>query len=142
MCSSDLVGAGVGASWANALSAAGVATVSPGSYALIGMAAATAASIHAPMTAAVMVFELSGDYGVVLPLLLATAVATAVSRAAGSQSVYEAELQKRGLAWDVTLEGRRLVNSPGAERAPDGREMLDGQEGLERLEGLEGRERG
>ena len=33
---------------------------SPGSYALVGMAAATAASIRAPLTAAVLVFELSG----------------------------------------------------------------------------------
>jgi len=44
----------------------------------------------------------------VLPLLLATVVATTVSRSLGSESVYESELRKRGLAWEVTLEGRRL----------------------------------
>ena len=66
----------------------------PGSYALVGMAATTAASIHAPMTAAVLVFELSGDYPIVLPLLLATIVATSISRGLGSESVYEAELPK------------------------------------------------
>jgi len=48
---------------------------------LVGMAAATAASIRAPLTAAVLVFELSGDYAIVLPLLLATVVATTVSEA-------------------------------------------------------------
>ena len=53
--------------------------------------AAAAASIHAPLTAAVLVFELSGDYVIVLPLLLATVVATTVSRGLGSESVYEAE---------------------------------------------------
>ena len=47
------------------------------------MAAATAASIHAPLTAAVLVFELSGDYPIVLPLLVATLVGTAVSRSLG-----------------------------------------------------------
>ena len=40
------------------------------------MAAATAATTHAPLMAAVMAFELSGDYAVVLPLMLATALAT------------------------------------------------------------------
>ena len=48
---------------------------------LVGMAAATAASIRAPLTAAVLVFELSGDYAIVLPLLLATVVATTLSEA-------------------------------------------------------------
>ena len=58
-----------------------------GSYALVGMAAATAASIHAPLTAAIMVFELSGDYVIVLPLILATVVATAASKTLGDESV-------------------------------------------------------
>ena len=72
------------------------------------MAAATAASIHAPLTAAVMIFVLSGDYLIVLPLLLATVVSTTVSRGFGSESVYDTELRRRGLGWDLTLEGRRM----------------------------------
>jgi CIC family chloride channel protein len=82
------------------------------------MAAATAASIHAPLTAAVMIFELSGDYLIVLPLLLTTVVATTVSRAVNSESVYEAELRKRGVGWTLTLEGRRVhasADPPPAE---------------------------
>ena len=74
------------------------------------MAATTAASIQAPLTAAVMVFELSGDYPIVLPLLLATVLATSLARALGSESVYAAELRRRGLGWDFTLEGRRIVH--------------------------------
>jgi len=77
-----------------------------GSYALVGMAATTAASIHAPLTAAVLVFELSGDYAIALPLLLVTSVAIVVSRAFGAVSVYEAELNRRGLMWHLTLDGR------------------------------------
>jgi chloride channel protein, CIC family len=105
-----LVGAAVGTLLAPI---AAFVTGSPGnagSYALVGMAAATAATIHAPITAAVLVFELSGDYAVVLPLLLATVVSTAVSRAMGSDSVYERELRRRGLTWQVTLEGRRVAS--------------------------------
>jgi chloride channel protein, CIC family len=81
-----------------------------GSYVLIGMAATTAASTHAPLTATVFVFEISGDYAIALPLLLVTSLATAVSRGWGAVSVYEAELRRRGLEWRLTLEGR-AVNS-------------------------------
>lgn len=81
----------------------------PGGYALVGMAAATAASTHAPLMAAVMVFELSGDYAIALPLVLATAIATLVSRQLRRDSIYEAELKQRGISWELTFEGRRVT---------------------------------
>jgi len=85
------------------------------------MAATAAASLHAPLTAAVLVFELSGDYPIVLPLLVATVVATAASRLLGSVSVYEAELRRRGLGWELTLEGRRVTSDrrPSSRRGAD-----------------------
>jgi hypothetical protein len=54
-----------------------------------------------PLTSAVLVFELSGDYAIVLPLLLATVVGTTVSRGLGCESVYEAELRRKGLGWQL-----------------------------------------
>jgi len=105
-----LVGGALGTLWAHALVWFGLATAAnTGSYALVGMAATTAASIHAPLTAAVLVFELSGDYPIVLPLLIATVVSTSVSRGLGTESVYEAELRRKGLGWELTLEGRQLT---------------------------------
>jgi CIC family chloride channel protein len=59
-----------------------------------------------------MIFELSGDYPIALPLLVAAVGATAVSKALGSESVYETELRKRGLGWDITLEGRQVRSDP------------------------------
>ncbi len=92
---------------------------SPGAYALVGMAATTAAMTHAPVMAAVLVFELSGDYAIVVPLLLATAVATVLSRAMRPDSLYGAELRRRGVAWEITLDGRQPVDvSPQTVRAP------------------------
>jgi CIC family chloride channel protein len=106
-----LIGAAVGSLWAQVVGML-PASMSPsaGSYALVGMAATTAASIHAPLTAAVLVFELSGDYAIVVPLLLATVIATTVSRSLGSESVYEAELRRKGLGWQLTLEGRQMTS--------------------------------
>lgn len=106
------VGAAVGICFQHALSwALGPAAIGgAGAYALVGMAATTAATTHAPIMAAVLVFELSGDYAIVLPLLLATAISTALSRSLRADSIYGAELRKRGLSWELTLEGRRLVD--------------------------------
>jgi chloride channel protein, CIC family len=110
-----LVGASLGTLWAHVV---GIwSPANPGSYALVGMAAMTAASIHAPLTAAVMTFELSGDYLIVLPLLVATAVSTSVSRRLRADSVYDAELRGRGQAWELTLEGRHLKPVPEADTA-------------------------
>jgi CIC family chloride channel protein len=104
-----LVGGAVGSLYGLGLEWLGIpSAASTGSYALVGMAATTAATIHAPLTAAVMVFELSGDYPIVLPLLLATAIATWSSRSFGGESVYEAELRRRGLGWELTLDGRKI----------------------------------
>ena len=108
-----LVGGIIGAEWTHVLTAMHLATGNVGGYALVGMAAATAATIHAPLTAAVLVFELSGDYSIALPLLFATVIATTVSRALQTTSIYEAELADRGLRWRLTLEGREL--SPASD---------------------------
>ncbi len=105
-----LVGGAVGALTAHLVAALGSPFVaSVGSYALVGMAATTAATIHAPLTATVMIFELSGDYPIVIPLLLATVVATAVWRMLGTESLYASELRRRGLGWELTLDGRIIA---------------------------------
>ena len=102
-----LLGGGLGFVYAVTLSHLGFTLGPAGGYALVGMAAATAATTHAPMMAAVMVFELSGDYAIALPLLLATALATFLSRRLRTDSIYTAELRQRGVAWQLTLDGRR-----------------------------------
>lgn len=106
-----LVGGALGFTYAALLSRAGVHLGPAGGYALVGMAAATAATTHAPLMAAVMVFELSGDYAIALPLVLATAIATLASRSLRSDSIYTAELRERGVAWRLTLDGRRAEPS-------------------------------
>ena len=104
-----LLGGGLGFLYGTALEHfIGSGVGSAGSYALVGMAATIAATTHAPLMAAVMAFELSGDYAVVLPLMLATGVATIISRNMRKESIYAAELRSRGVGWELTLEGRRL----------------------------------
>lgn len=92
----------------SALGAMGLDVGPPGGYALVGMASAIAAATHAPLMGAVLAFELSGDYAVVLPLVLATAIATALSRTLGRDSIYMAELRARGVSWQVTISSREM----------------------------------
>ena len=104
-----LLGGGTGFLYATALQYLGMNIGPAGGYALVGMAATVAATTHAPLMAAVMAFELSGDYAIVLPLILVTAVSTAISRKLRSDSIYTAELRDRGISWELTMEGRKVV---------------------------------
>ncbi|HVV85303.1 MAG TPA: chloride channel protein [Kofleriaceae bacterium] len=91
--------------------------IDPGGYALVGMAATVAATTHAPLMATVMAFELSGDYPIVLPLLLATAVSTLLARRLAPDSVYTAELRRRGIPWDRSVPERLALLQ--RDREPD-----------------------
>ena len=86
-------------------------TASVASYALVGMGALIAATTHAPMTATVLVAELTGDYVVVLPLLLTCGIAATVTHRL--DSVYTHELRRRGITWEGSLE-QRIVHATKA----------------------------
>jgi CIC family chloride channel protein len=88
------IGGALGTLWGHAASHLLGTPGGEGSYALVGMAAVTAATTHAPLMASVLVFELSGDYALVLPLVLATAIATWLSRRVRADSVYMAERRR------------------------------------------------
>ena len=72
-------------------------TASAGAYGLVGMAAVFAAAGRAPITAVIIVFELTGDYSIILPLMLAVVVATGLSRALSEDSIYTLKLRRRGI---------------------------------------------
>ncbi|MFV2045657.1 MAG: chloride channel protein, partial [Anaerolineales bacterium] len=70
----------------------------PGAYAIIGMGAVFAAAAHAPITAIIILFELTGDYRIILPLMLTVVIATLVSqRLLRGESIYTLKLTRRGI---------------------------------------------
>jgi CIC family chloride channel protein len=70
--------------------------VPPGLYAILGAAAVLAATTHGPISAVVLVMELTGrDRSFVLPLLLAVVTATLVARTLDPRSIYDARFTKR-----------------------------------------------
>jgi CIC family chloride channel protein len=67
----------------------------PSAFALAGMGFLLAGTTHAPLTAVVMVFEMTLDYGIVVPLLLGSAVASLVATRLSANSVYTEALQRK-----------------------------------------------
>lgn len=70
----------------------------PGAYALVGMAALFSGTAHAPITSILMLFELTGDYRIILPLMLASVISTLIARPLlGGESIYTLKLAERGV---------------------------------------------
>jgi chloride channel protein, CIC family len=99
----------------------------PGALALVGMAGVLAGTTHAAVSAVLIIFELTGDYGVILPLMLCAAVAAGTSRAIEQDSLYTASLRRRGATlpelprpeWLRTTPITALIHAD-AERVPPG----------------------
>jgi CIC family chloride channel protein len=79
-----------------------------GAYALVGMGAVFAGASRAPITAVVILVELTGEYSIVLPLMLAIVLATAVSRLLSKDTVYTLKLRRRGVDLDGPARGARI----------------------------------
>jgi CIC family chloride channel protein len=67
-----------------------VHTATPGAYALVGMGAAFAGIVRAPMTSVVMIFEMTQDYAVIVPLMIANLVSLFIASRLQKQPIYEA----------------------------------------------------
>jgi len=93
-----LLGAAVGGAFGLTLQTAGlIHAPSVGAYALVGMAATVAGTTHAPLTAIVMLYEMTREPRVVLPVMFAAMVALAGARLLCQDSIYTLKLRRRGV---------------------------------------------
>ncbi|MCB2180787.1 MAG: chloride channel protein [Desulfobulbaceae bacterium] len=74
--------------------------VEVGAYALVGMASVFAAAARAPLTAMLIVFEMSNDYMLILPLMAAGMTASCVAQWLQPDSIYTIKLTKRGIHFE------------------------------------------
>ena len=68
-----------------------------GAYGLIGMGAVFAGAARAPITAVIIMFELTGEYSIILPLMVAIVIATAISHRLSGDTIYTLKLRRRGI---------------------------------------------
>ncbi len=73
----------------------------PGAYALVGMAAVVAGTTHASLTALIMVFEMTNNYRIILPLMLTIIISTTLSKAILKGSLYTLKFDKEGKGIDI-----------------------------------------
>ncbi len=101
------IGATLGAGYAQLVDPYWTATeLSPGAFAVVGMATVFAAVARAPLTAILIVFEVTGarDYQLILPLMLSATFATFVADKVHPHSVYTMPLERRGIRLTRTSE--------------------------------------
>jgi CIC family chloride channel protein len=81
-------------------------TSGPGAYALVAMGGVVGAATHGPITAILIIFEMTNDYKIILPLMITTIIATLLAIRMEKESIYTLKLSRRG----INIFGGREIN--------------------------------
>jgi CIC family chloride channel protein len=104
------IGAMLGAAYGQLLQHLAPGVAGPaGAYALIGMGAVFAGAARAPITAVVILFELTGEYSIILPLMSAIVLATGISHLLSHDTIYTLKLRRRGVDLDQVENAATLA---------------------------------
>lgn len=82
------------------------ATASSGAYSIVGMGAVVSGTTHGPMSAILILFEMTGDYKIILPLMIACIISYLASSQLFPESIYTLKLARRG----INIRGGKEVN--------------------------------
>jgi len=101
-------------------------TATSGAYAMVGMAAFFAAAAKAPTTSILILFEMTGDYRIMLPLMAATVGSVYLSHRLMPHSIYILKLNRRGIAYPYSEEDTDATGTPKMSVRPPVREPAVG----------------
>jgi len=93
-------------------------TATPGAYALVGMGTAFAGILRVPMTSVIMIFEITHDYAIIVPLMISNLISFLVSRRLQRQPIYEALALQDGIHLPTVATGQRHLQVRLAMHAP------------------------
>ncbi len=106
-----LIGATLGGAVAKVVHAAMPDIPAPvGSYALLGMGGMLAGVTRAPLLAVIMIFELTQNTAVLVPMMVVSVLAVAAAKALQKDSMYVASLRSAGIVWESTPEATALAS--------------------------------
>ena len=88
-------------------------TATSGAYAMVGMAAFFAAAAKAPTTLILILFEMTNDYRIMLPLMAATVGSVYLSHRLSPFSIYTLKLHRRGISYPGREEAERAAQRMG-----------------------------
>lgn len=89
-----------------------VGTAQPGAYVMVGMAAAFAGAAQAPISSILILFEMTNDYRIILPLMLACIVSTVIYSLLNKHSIYTLKLARKGIELTEGRERHLLERTP------------------------------
>jgi CIC family chloride channel protein len=99
------IGALMGEAFGRVVSIIFPATViPPGAFALVGMAAVFAGAAHAPISAILLLFEMTGNYQILPPLMITCVISVILVRRVSKASIYTLKLLRRGIDVDKFVE--------------------------------------
>jgi CIC family chloride channel protein len=107
--------------------------IRPEAYAIVGMGALVAASTHAPITGILLVFEMTNDYALVLPLMLATVISYLVAHRLEPDSLYSGWLRRRGERIEHGADETALVSLHVRDAYDDGARVIREHDGVGQL---------
>ncbi len=81
---------------------------SPGAYALVGMYAVVAGTTHAPIQAILILVEMTGNYEIMLPIMISCVISNIVSKKIESGSIYTMKLIRRGESMEIGKDRKIL----------------------------------
>ncbi|HEX9724755.1 MAG TPA: chloride channel protein [Vicinamibacteria bacterium] len=93
-------------------------TATPGAYALVGMGTAFAGILRVPMTSVIMIFEITHDYAIIVPVMISNLISFLVSRRLQRQPIYEALSLQDGIHLPTVATGQRHLQVRLAMHAP------------------------
>jgi len=98
------------------------ATAGPGAYALVGMGTAFAGIVRTPLTSVIMIFEVTRDYTIIVPLMISNLIAFYISQRLQHEPIYEALARQDGIHLPTgayRADARRLHVSIAMRPAPE-----------------------
>jgi chloride channel protein, CIC family len=98
------LGAALGALFGSGLHVLEWTALPTGAFALVGMGSVLAGTVHAPLLAIIMIFEISLNYSIMPPLMLACVVSTLVARGLHPASIYTEPLRRKGITAHPELD--------------------------------------
>ena len=99
----------------------------PGAYALVGMGAAFAGIVRAPITSVVMIFEITRDYAVIVPLMISNLVSFFISARFQKQPIYEVLAQQDGIHLPSVETRQQLEQRQVIHAMRDAKEILSAE---------------
>src|SRR2546429_4432952 len=87
-------------------------TANPGAYALVGMGTAFAGIVRTPLTSVIMIFEMTRDYSIIVPLMISNLISFFISQQFQREPIYEALALQEGVYLPTGESREKLAGIP------------------------------